>query len=948
MPAITYRGFNGGEIDPALHSDIELIQRQRGVKTLRNFFIDRNGSASNRTGFEYLAAVANSAQNARIIPFILNADTTYILLFNNGNMYVYSGSTLKDTVATTYLSAYLFDAQYVQSGNTITVTSVTGIANQNPVYEIVRVSDTDWTVSEKAFIPPISSPSSLAMSSISAGSNSYTYTVTAVDINGNESLQGTSTNDTAVGMGPLDGQAASYDFTIGIVGHSYSVGDRIQVTGSSILPKLNGHQLTVASVDTDSLTVSGIDLDSLNYESGAVFLGTQYATNPVAVDTVTAHGFSTGNVVYITGSGMTEIRDRIFTITVTSTTQFTLDGEDGTSYVAGGNGFVHISEANLRVKLADVTASSAAAPTESDPHIISYGTVTGAVEFNIYKQDSAGTWGYIGTSTETDFYDTGITADVSRRPPVDTLEFFNSDDYPAAVGRYQNRLLVGNTESNTELLKLSQTNRSDIFTPSSPVVAGSAFSFALDGRQTNAVKHILDVNGLVVMTEGGEWVIAGDQNGSITPSSPNPRQGSYNGSSKVRPLVIDTNAIYVQNTNSSIRDLRFEFENNGYTGRDLIEFASHLFKGTTVKDWCYQSTPNNNIWACLEDGTAVVLTYIPERGLIAWGTVDTLGGTIESLACIPEDGADRVYAIVNRTIDGSTVRHLERMADRNLSDLDDTDTVFLDSYKTYDGRNTAATTLTVSGAGFSANTEVTITASVSYFVAGDVGKHLHLRSTSTAFNNATGKSVDTVTEIVIVINAYTSGTVVTGYAETDIPAALQATATSDWGKAINVVTDLDHLEAETVCCVGDGNFINGFEEDGTTAITAMTVASGQITIPNDEFYEVIHTGLLYYSDLETLPIDVPDESILDLKKRTNKCNLLVTESKDCHTGQTFNANMKKTVATISNGKDLDSGQLVIRIPSRHDKEGLLAVRMKEAKPLTLTGVILSGSIERGE
>lgn len=62
--------------------------------------------------------------------------------------------------------------------------------------------------------------------------------------------------------------------------------------------------------------------------------------NPVVITSATAHGLTTGDRVFITAvAGMTQINDRLFTITVVDSTRFSLDGENGTShsgYSGGG------------------------------------------------------------------------------------------------------------------------------------------------------------------------------------------------------------------------------------------------------------------------------------------------------------------------------------------------------------------------------------------------------------------------------------------------------------------------------------------------------------------------------------------------------------------------------------------------------------------------------------
>lgn len=60
--------------------------------------------------------------------------------------------------------------------------------------------------------------------------------------------------------------------------------------------------------------------------------------NPVQI-TAAAHGFTTGDEIMLTGiGGMTQITDRIFTITVVDANTFTLNGVDGTAFTAYTSG----------------------------------------------------------------------------------------------------------------------------------------------------------------------------------------------------------------------------------------------------------------------------------------------------------------------------------------------------------------------------------------------------------------------------------------------------------------------------------------------------------------------------------------------------------------------------------------------------------------------------------
>ena len=48
------------------------------------------------------------------------------------------------------------------------------------------------------------------------------------------------------------------------------------------------------------------------------------------------------------------------------------------------------------------------------------------------------------------------------------------------------------------------------------------------------------------------------------------------------------------------------------------------------------------------------------RGVTGWSRHD-VGGEVESVCCVPGDGADVVYLVVKRTVDAAVVRYIERM-----------------------------------------------------------------------------------------------------------------------------------------------------------------------------------------------------------------------------------------------------------------------------------------------
>jgi len=778
VPSFKFPTSIGGEVSPELQTRTEIQKRLNGMALCRNMTVDRFGSSSNRAGFEYMAGTKDQTVKSVWLPFKLNKTIAFALELGNNYMRVFDdGVQLKDTsigvynAATVYtqgvivsfsgtnyssrhdtnldmqpdisasswhpmvsniiefytpwLTADLFDLEYAQSGNFIRITN-----NGYPIFEIERSTDLIWIVKQLKLYPQQDFPD-FSGTNGAAGALLFNYKVTSVGFDGEESTPGHS----SIGGGAIIGVSATNEVHVLFLGsHTYAVDDEIIIKNCRAMPQVNGKLFKVGSVPS----VTEITLNNVN-GSGWVASGTSVnitagtAANPVEITTESDHGFATGDDVYIHSvTDMTQINNRLFTITKVSDTKFTLDGENGTAYTPATDGIVALTEPEAIFGTGETGCAGrttvqlvvGALPTLAAPHVISMSAQAGVAEFNIYKENEDGLFGFIGITSGTVFNDIDITPDVSRLPPSTVNVFNTANDYPAAVSHYQQRLCLGNLISNVELFNSSRTGDVRDFTRRIPLQTDDPVKFSLRGREVGEIRHIMDLDDLIIFTEGGEWVVRGDSNGSLVPINPNPKQGGYRGASSVRPIVVGKNAIYVQNRTGAIRDLRFDSETGGYVGIDLTEFASHLFFNKSVVQWAYQQIPNSIIWAAMDDGNLIAMTYIPERDVWAWHRHDSNGAECESLISIPENGYDTIYATFKRTIDGSVVRYQERLNNRVITDLA-IDAIFLDSYFTYDGRNTTATTMTISGGpSWAALENLTLTASTGYFVAGDVGKRM--------------------------------------------------------------------------------------------------------------------------------------------------------------------------------------------------------------------------------
>ena len=131
--------FASGEISPDVASRVDLDKYQSALMQAENVFIRPYGSAYRRPGTEHIANI--SSGNVRLKEFAVDADTSYLLVFRAGNIYVYKDDELKDTVTTPFTASDLPKLRFAQSADVMFIAS-----GSHPVQVLTRVSDTNWTV----------------------------------------------------------------------------------------------------------------------------------------------------------------------------------------------------------------------------------------------------------------------------------------------------------------------------------------------------------------------------------------------------------------------------------------------------------------------------------------------------------------------------------------------------------------------------------------------------------------------------------------------------------------------------------------------------------------------------------------------------------------------------------------------------------------------------------
>lgn len=511
------------------------------------------------------------------------------------------------------------------------------------------------------------------------------------------------------------------------------------------------------------------------------------------------------------------------------------------------------------------------------------------------------------------------TADI-KSTDVWALGAWNADfGYPGEVEFYASRLNWASSRSQPQTVWMSEVENYATFGASTPIEDDDAITATINSRSLNKIRDLVPMADMVVLSTGGAWKATSSEGEVLTPLTIAFRPQVARGSSPLPALMIDASAIYATDKGYQVRDLSYAFDADGYAGSDLTAFSGHLVKYRTLVDWDYQDTPYSAVFSARNDGVLLSMTYKREHQVVGWARQTTLG-QFRSVVVIPEGDGHAVYAIVQRTLNGVVTQCQERMAQPTEFIYD---WFGVDCGLTYDGRNTGATTFTLTGAAFDTETELTITASSAAFAPSNVGDIVVL-----------GFGTDTLARIEI--TGYTSSTVVQGYALSPIDAAYQAIATTDWALAVDEITGLDHLEGMTVDVIADG------------AIQAQqTVASGAITL--EDRAVIAHIGFAYDCDMETLEFNMPGaESIGSKRKIVRQTDVVVVQARNVRAGASFDKlEAQKSRAREVWGREPDpqAGLLEYNISATWSTTGKLCIRAGGGLPATILS--LAPKIELG-
>ena len=579
--------------------------------------------------------------------------------------------------------------------------------------------------------------------------------------------------------------------------------------------------------------------------------------------------------------------------------------------------------------LVDESAQSSSASVDNNIYVtgakntISWNAVSGAAKYRVYKEQ-AGIYGFLGETTSTSIIDANIAPNFSRTPPIYENEFQSINNYPGAVSYFEQRRVFAGTNNEPQTILMTKSGTESNLSFGLPIRDDDRIKFRVAARESNTIRHIVPLTNLLMLTGSAEWRVSSINSDAITPTSISVKPQSYVGANNAQPVIVNNSMVYAASRGGHVRELGYNWQANGFITGDLSLRAPHLFDNLTVTDMALSKAPIPIVWFISSNGKLLGFTYVPEQTIGAWHQHDT-DGTFESVAVVSEGNDDVLYCVVKRTINGATKKYVERLGTRLFEQA--RDCFFVDCGSTYNGTNTDTNqTVTISGGtNYTRGESVTITANYNLFNAppslDDVGDAIVLISGSNYYRCN--------------ITATSSATVATVKLDVDLPASLRNTGITTYEVARNVISGLDHLEGKTVSILADA-----------AVHPQRVVSSGSITL--ERASSVVHVGLEYQSDLQTMPMSLQAEAFGQGRvKNLNHVWLRVLESSGIFAGPSADKLVEakqRTTEPYGAPPRLKTEDIKIMVTPTWQDNGQLFVRQTDPLPLTIVGMTLEVAI----
>lgn len=260
--------------------------------------------------------------------------------------------------------------------------------------------------------------------------------------------------------------------------------------------------------------------------------------------------------------------------------------------------------------------------------------------------------------TEVPFFDTSAIANGEWELEEGYEDTWSATrGWPRSAVFHEGRLFFGGSSTRPSTLWGSRVSDFFNFDPGE-ALDDAALEATLDTGKFNAIVNLYSGRNLQIFTTGGEFFIPQTLGDPITPSTLSVKEQTSNGVKPGVPVVnVDGATVFVQRQGKALAEFVFSDTVAGYVSTKISLLSSHLLRNPvdmSVRKATSTDEGDRLLVVNQEDGTIACFTLLRSEQVVAPASWTTDG---EYLA-VGVDVVD-IYAVVKRTIDGSTVYYVE-------------------------------------------------------------------------------------------------------------------------------------------------------------------------------------------------------------------------------------------------------------------------------------------------
>lgn len=236
--------------------------------------------------------------------------------------------------------------------------------------------------------------------------------------------------------------------------------------------------------------------------------------------------------------------------------------------------------------------------------------------------------------------------------------------YPSSIAIYDQRLVAAATPRDPRTVWFSAIGSFSQFGGNTE--ADDAFAYEVSG--STSLNRIIWLEtgrrGLHVGALGQEYSIRSNSSSqAIGPTTFELGGDSSIGSHQAMAIAPDGKPIFISKDQRRIFEMRYAFEQDASLPIELSLPAEHLGQ-LGFEELAWQAAEQRMAWIRLRNGNLAGMIHDPQEDVLGWSTLSLAGGHVESMATYsdPATSRDILTVVVQRNVNGETVRHLERFA----------------------------------------------------------------------------------------------------------------------------------------------------------------------------------------------------------------------------------------------------------------------------------------------